>query len=50
MVLNTIYEVIYDKNFTSIIPTIIFLVGFSVLFILLIHINYHPEKYGRSEY
>lgn len=48
MVINTIYEVIYDNNFSSFIPTIVVLLGFSALFILLIHINYHPEKYGKE--
>lgn len=48
MVINTIYEIIYDENFTSLIPTIIVLLIFSVLFILVIHMNYHPEKYGKE--
>ncbi|MEG0619274.1 MAG: ABC transporter permease [Bacilli bacterium] len=45
LVLNTIYEIIYDGNFASFIPTISILLFFSVIFISLIHLNYHPEKY-----
>lgn len=48
MVINTIDKIIYDNDFTSFVPTIIVLVSFSALFILLIHTNYHPEKYGKE--
>ncbi|TRW68984.1 ABC transporter permease [Lactococcus lactis] len=43
---NTFFSIIYDNNFATVSNTMFILTGCSVLFLLVIHFMYRPEKFG----